>query len=329
MSSTHRILVTVVPFCEFDSRPLEMLRHSGAAFTLNPLGRKLKEDELADLIPGYDVLVASTEPITRRVLDRASNLKMIARVGIGLDSIDLQAVRERGIPITYTPDAPSDAVAELTVGQMVNLLRSSGRADRELRSGHWRRWVGRRLALQTIGIIGVGRVGKRVLRLLESWHPSRVLANDLSTDDATARTFGFEWTDKETIYREADVITIHVPLTHQTRHMVDERELSLMKPDAVIINMSRGGIIREDALANALRSRPEFSAAIDVFEEEPYGGALVHLPNCVLTCHMGSCSRDARLKMEFEATAEALRFVRGEPFANPVPDAEYQAQLKP
>lgn len=329
MTPPRKLLVTVVPFCEFDRRPLEMLESSGASFTLNPFGRKLKEDELAELVPDYDVLVASTEPITRKVLDNAPRLKMIARVGIGLDSVDLHAVRERGIQITYTPDAPSDAVAELTVGQMVAMLRFSGRADRELRTGTWRRWVGRRLALQTIGVIGVGRVGQRVLQLLQSWHPSRILANDLSMDPDLSRTLGFEWVEKEQIFREADVVTIHVPLTHQTRNMIGERELMMMKPDAVIVNMSRGGIIREDALAKTLRDRPEFSAAVDVFDEEPYAGDLTHLPNCALTCHMGSCSRDARLRMELEATAEALRYLRGENPLRPVPESEYQAQLKP
>jgi D-3-phosphoglycerate dehydrogenase len=209
---------------------------------------------------------------------------------------------------------------------MLALLRGTVNADRGMRQGVWNRWVGRRLNGHTIGVIGVGRVGRLVIRLLKGFQPARILANDLITDDSFAEQTGCIWIDKETIFREADIITLHVPLTRQTRYMIGKRELEIMKPDVILINTARGGIVDERALAAALRSRPAFSAAVDVFEEEPYTGELTTLENCLVSCHMASCTRDCRLQMELEAAQEVIRYFRGEPFAMPVPEGEYLLQ---
>jgi D-3-phosphoglycerate dehydrogenase len=325
--STGRVLITTAPFGEIDAEPLRLLQRENIAFTTNPFGRRLREDELAELIGPYEVLIAGTEPITEAVLELAPNLRLIARVGIGLDNVPLAVARERGIAVTYTPSAPSAAVAELAIGQMIALLRRTASADRGMRQGVWNRWIGRRLGLLTVGVIGVGRVGRLVIRHLQGWSPIRILAHDLKVDDEFAQWTGCMWTDPETIFREADIITLHVPLTPQTRSLVGKSELAMMKPDAILINTARGGIVDEAALADALRSRPTFSAAVDVFEQEPYGGELAALENCLLSCHMGSGTRDCRLRMESEAAQEVVRYFRGEPFATPVPETEYVIQV--
>jgi D-3-phosphoglycerate dehydrogenase len=321
-----RVLITVFPYGEIDRDPIDLLEKHNIAFSKNPVRRKLKEEELLEMIAPYEVLIAGTEPITERILDAAGNLRLIARVGIGLDSVPLAAARERGIFVTYTPSAPTAAVAELAIGQMLALLRRTMIADREMRQGVWRRWIGRRLGQITLGVIGVGRTGRAVIRHVQGFSPVRILTNDLMVDDEFSRRTGCIWTDKETIYREADVITLHVPLTPQTRNMIGESELAMMKPDAILLNIARGGIVDEAALASALRRRPAFSAAVDVFVEEPYSGELAELENCLLSCHMGSGTRDCRLRMELEAAEEVVRYFRKEPFANPVPEAEYALQ---
>jgi len=325
--STGRVLVTTVPFGEIDPQPIRLLEQGNLPFVINPFGRRLKEEELADMIEEYEVLIAGTEPITERVLRRAPNLRLIARVGIGLDNVALPVAREMGIAVTYTPDAPSAAVAELTIGQILALLRRTMQADRGMRQGVWHRWIGRRLGQLTVGVIGVGRVGRLVIRHLQGWSPMRILANDLVVDDEFGRMTGCVWTDRETILREADIITLHIPLTPQTMNFFGERELAMMKPDAILINMARGGIVNESALAVHLRNRPNFSAAVDVFVQEPYGGELAGLENCLLSCHMGSATRDCRLRMETEATQEVIRYFRGEAFSNMVPEAEYAIQV--
>jgi D-3-phosphoglycerate dehydrogenase len=325
---TRRILITTSPFGDSDPAALRVLDKEGIAYALNPYGRRLQAEELAELIGPYEVMIAGTEPITEAALDRAPNLRLIAHTGIGLDNIPLAAARARGIAVTYTPSAPSPAVAEFTIGQMLSLLRRSVHADRGLREGVWNRYVGRRLSGLTVGVIGVGRVGRLVIRHLQAFQPIRILANDVIVDDAFGDSMRFSWTDKETILRESDVVTLHVPLTRLTRDMISTAELEMMKPDAILINTARGGIIDEGALANALRSRPNFSAAVDVFEEEPYTGELAALENCLLSCHMASCTRDCRLQMEIEAVQEVIRYFRGEPFAIPVPEAEYLIQAE-
>ena len=323
---TKHILITTSPFADTDPIALRMLDAEGIAYTLNPVGRRLREQEIAELIEPYEVIIAGTEPITEAVLDRAPHLRLIAHTGIGLDNIALAAARARGSAVTYTPSAPSPAVAEFTIGQMLTLLRHTAIADRGMRQGIWERRIGRRLSGLTVGVIGVGRIGRRVIRHLEAFRPLRVLANDLIIDNDFSTATGCLWTDKRTIYLEADVITLHVPLTPQTRHMIARAELQLMKPDAVLINTSRGGIVDESALAAVLRERAAFSAAVDVFEEEPYSGELNGLENCLLSCHMASCTRDCRLQMEVEAVGEVIRYFRREPFLTPVPDAEYAIQ---
>ncbi len=324
---TGRVLVTTHPFGEIDRDPIELLEKQGIPFTLNPVKRRLREQELAEMIGPYEALIAGTEPITEAVLDRAENLRLIARVGIGLDSVALATARSRGIAVTYTPSAPSPAVAELAVAQMLALLRRTVTVDTEIRHGEWHRRIGRRLGRMTVGVIGAGRIGRLVIEHVKGWS-ARILANDLVRDPEFSRLSGCIWTDLETIYRDADIITLHVPLTSRTRGMIGARELALMKPDAILINTARGEIVDEAALVAALRSRPGFSAALDVFEEEPYSGELITLSNCILSAHMGSATRDCRLRMELEAAQEVVRHFRGEPFAIPVPEEEYAIQAE-
>jgi D-3-phosphoglycerate dehydrogenase len=324
--TTGRVLVTTFPFGEIDRDPIQLLETEKIPFTLNPAKRRLREDELASMIGPYEALIAGTEPITASVLENAPNLRLIARVGIGLDSVALEAARQRGIQVTYTPAAPSLAVAELAVGQMLSLLRGTFSVDHEIRNGIWHRRIGRRLGLMTVGIIGAGRIGRLVIDHLKGWCP-RILVNDLKHDpDLPVETC--IWAGKETIYREADIVTLHVPLTARTRGLIGRKELAMMKADSILINTARGEIVDESALADALRTRPGFSAAIDVFAEEPYAGELTSLNNCLLSAHMGSASRDCRLRMELEAAQEVLRYFRGQPPSVPVPEEEFFIQAE-
>ncbi len=324
-SPISRVIVTTVPFGAHDPRPLDLIQRAGIECAINPLGRKLRANEVAEVIRGFPVVIAGTEPITAQVMQAVPELRAICRVGIGLDSVDLSAARQRGIHVAYTPDGPSPAVAELTIGLIIDLLRGISPVDRNLRSGAWRRFAGWRVATATIGIIGVGRIGSRVIGHLRNGFPGvRILANDIEPNRALSETGVVEWTDKETIYRECDVISLHVPLTAETRNLVSAREIDLMKPTAALVNTARGGIVNEPDLAAALRAGRLRAAAIDVFAEEPYRGELVDIESAILTCHMGSMTADCRLRMEVEAAEEAVRFAKGEPFKSPVPEAEYR-----
>lgn len=321
-----KALITTVPFADKNPLPIQLLESAGIGYLVNPIGRKLKEDELAEMVGDFDVLIAGTEPITEEVMSRAPKLKLISRVGIGLDSVDLLAAERRGIQVSYTPDAPAPAVAELTVGMMLTLLRHVHLANAQMHRGEWHRYFGRRLSEVTIGIIGVGRIGSRVLQHLEGFGSPRVLANDLQPCVLDSQGAKVEWTDKETIYRDADLISLHLPLTAVTKNMIRYADLKAMKKEAVVINTSRGGIVNEADLARTLGEGHLSGAAIDVFEQEPYAGDLASIERCLLTSHMGSMSVDCRTRMEIEATEEAVRFLTGEPLSGVVPAEEYDVQ---
>ena len=321
-----KALITTVPFAHSNRLPIELLESAGVEYTINPLGRRLQEDELGEMIGDADVVIAGTEPITDRVMARARCLKLISRVGIGLDSVDLAAAGRRGIAVAFTPDAPAPAVAELAFGLMLALLRGVHVANLQLHAGKWHRHMGRRLAEVTVGIIGTGRIGARVLRRIPAFGTPRVLVNDLKPDLKLVPELKLEWVSKEDIYRNADVISLHVPLTTQTRNMIRREQLLQMKPDVLLINTSRGGIINERDLAETMRTGHIGGAAIDVFDHEPYAGELAGIDRCLLTAHMGSMSVDCRTRMEIEATEEAVRFLQGKPLQSPVPAQEYELQ---
>jgi D-3-phosphoglycerate dehydrogenase len=243
-----------------------------------------------------------------------------------LDSVDLLAAEERGIQVSYTPDAPAPAVAELTLGLMLSLLRHVQVSNLQMHNGGWERQFGRRVALCKVGIIGMGRIGTGVLRHLAGFGCAEVLVNDLEEKDINTHGLPMRWCDKETIYREADIITLHVPLTAQTHNMIGRNQLAIMQDDAILINTARGGIVNESDLYAVLQSGRLAGAALDVFEQEPYAGSLGKIERCILTSHMGSMSVDCRSKMEIEATEEAIRFLSGRPLEGEVPDEEYQVQ---
>jgi D-3-phosphoglycerate dehydrogenase len=321
-----KALITTVPFGDKCRQPLDALEAAGVEYVINPLRRKLKEEELAEMVSDFDVLIAGTESITDRVLSCGSKLKLISRVGIGLDSVDLLSAKERGIIVSYTPDAPAPAVAELTIGLMLSLLRSVHIVNTQMHRGDWQRHFGRRLSEITIGIIGVGRIGGGVIRHLSGFGTPRIMVNDIESKISTSANPNMEWAKIEDIYRHADVISLHVPLTAQTKNMIRREHLLQMKSDALIINTSRGGIINEKDLAEVLIAGHLGGAAMDVFEQEPYAGELANIERCLLTSHMGSMSIDCRTRMEIEATEEAMRFLRGEPLKGLVPQVEYEVQ---
>jgi D-3-phosphoglycerate dehydrogenase len=261
------------------------------------------------------------------VMTNAPRLKLISRVGIGLDNVDLMAAERRGIKVSYTPDAPAPAVAELTIGLMFSLMRSVHVANAQMHCGEWHRYFGRRIADLTVGVVGAGRIGGRVLGHLAALGAGRLLVNEI--DPTAFECDGIaaaEQVDLDIIYRESDIVSLHVPLTAQTKNMVRREHLLLMKPDAMIVNTARGGIINEDDLADVLSVGHLSGAAVDVFCEEPYSGRLASIERCLLTSHMGSMSIDCRTRMEIEATEEAIRYLTGKRLQGLVPEAEYQVQ---
>lgn len=320
-----KVLVTTHPFGQIDELPIRLLEKSGVDFTINPLGRKFTESDLIEFVQQFDILIAGTEPITSNVINSAGKLKLISRVGIGLDNIDLVAAKRKGIVISYTPDAPAPAVSELTVGLIFSLLRFIHLSNLKMHRSEWKRYFGRRISDVTFGIIGAGRIGSRVIESLLLLGARNILVNDLDMNISIkyAKNGKISFVEKDQIYRNCDVISLHVPLTKFTENLINKNVLSIMKREAVLVNTSRGGVVDESALADSLLSGFIGGAAIDVFSEEPYNGPLSLVENCLLTSHMGSMSVDCRGKMEIEATEEAIRFIKGETLQQVIPNELY------
>lgn len=315
-----KILISTSPFCEYSHTPYDLLEACPEIeFTNNPFGRKLSEAELAGLIGPFHGIIAGTELISEKVLRNAPNLKIISRVGVGLDSVDLLEARRRNIAVAYTAEAPALAVAELTIGLMLNLLRKISQSDRFMREGHWKRFFGGRIGGATIGIIGCGRIGKLVAKRLQVFDPKQILVYDIKP----VKVDGVVQVPLDLLLQESDVISLHTPLTKQTVNLINNASFKLMKSNSLIINTARGGIINEADLLAALNNNTIQGAAIDVFEQEPYTGPLSQLNNCILTSHMGSMSFDCRTRMEIEATQDLIHFFKTSQLLQPVPEHEY------
>lgn len=316
-----RVLIATYPFSEAGSKPLDLLRETGWELIANPFGRRFKAGEVENFLEGVDGVIAGTEPYTEKTLAKAGRLKVIARVGIGLDNVDFDACVKRDIAVTYTPDAPSQGVAELTVANILNLSRHILASDRSVRAGAWNRLMGKLLSELVIGVVGVGRIGKKVCRLLQPFEP-KLIACDLVPDEAFGRQMGLCWASKVDLFRQADLVTLHIPNNRRNHYYVDRQTLALMKTGSALINTSRGGVVDTLALTDALAQRHLGGAALDVFEDEPYEGPLIHMDNVVLTAHIGASACASRYLMELGAAEDCVRVLRGLPPLMPAPASE-------
>ena len=299
-----KLVISTSSFDVEGNSSLNHLVNSGMHIVRNSYKRKLTEDEAIELL-GEDTIgmIAGIEPLTERVFSSAKNLKVVSRCGAGLDSVELAAAKLHGISVFNTPEAPAQAVAELTMGLMLAALRRICQTDRLLRINEWPRMQGQLFAAQTVGIIGLGHIGKRVARLSQAFD-ARVIAHDPHIDPTS---HGVESVSLEELFAEANVISLHVPYTTDTHHLLDAKSFARMKPGSIIINAARGGLIDETALDEALISGHLGMAALDVFEQEPYHGPLTKNDRMILTSHIGSLAKESRKCMELEAAENLLK----------------------
>jgi len=306
-----RILITTTSFAKDNVSPLDLLQKAGYETIINPYGRKLTEDEVLNLLLEVKPvgMIAGVEPITARVLQLAVGLKVISRCGVGLENVDLNVARSLGITVTNTPDAPTEAVAELTIGLIFNLLRKISFLDRELRSGNWIKETGSLVQGKKTGIIGLGRIGKRVAEMLLALG-AKVAGTDIQPD--------YEWLQKkqvplvglEELLKQSEILCLHVSHAAGNAHLIGRKELEAMPKGAYLINTSRGEVIDHDALYSILTNGHLAGAALDVFDHEPYTGPLTQLDNVILTPHIGSYAREARVEMEIQAAENLIEELR-------------------
>lgn len=312
-----KVFISTHPFSSTSLEPMRLLRYNEFEVCLNPFEHKITTEGLAQELKDADILIAGTEKITEQVFLNAPKLKMISRVGIGLDGIDFDLCEKYGVRVAYTPDAPTMAVAELCVGMILDLSRQITHTDRNIRKGIWKRHMGTLLYGKTIGIFGMGRIGKSLVHLLAPFNV-KFMVHDIDPDIAFSRLHRVELATKVDVLKYSDIVSVNLPLKEDTYDYITARELDLMQRHAILINSARGGIVNEDDLYEALRSGMIAGAGVDVFEVEPYNGVLCELDNCLLTCHMGASTVDSRTDMEVQAVEEVIRFKQNRPLKNEV-----------
>jgi D-3-phosphoglycerate dehydrogenase len=257
------------------------------------------------------IVVRSPTKLTADVIAAGAKLRYIGRAGVGVDNIDLDAASERGIVVMNSPGGNTVSTAEHTIALILALARHIPQAHRSVTDGGWDRkaYRGNELSGKTLGVIGLGRVGREVARRMRAFD-MRVLGADPYVNTATAAESGAELVDLETVLRDSDLVTVHVPLSDDTRTLIGQMELENMRDGAFVVNCARGGVVSEDALLGALESGKLAGAALDVYENEPPGDhPLFRHPRCVFTPHLGAATAEAQIRVAVEAAecvAEAL-----------------------
>ena len=290
----------------------------GATLEFSPFPGRRPPGELARLLRNADAMLASTDPMTAEVLDQAPKLKLIARVGVGFDTVDVAAASNRGVAVTVTPGANEHAVADYALAGMLGLLRGIVHNHVTTAAGRWDRRPGTDLTGKTVGIVGMGRIGKLVARRLAGFDV-RLLAHDVYQDPAFAAQYGVQYSPLDDLLADADIVTFHVLLTPATTHLLNARRLAMMKPTAVVVYTCRGPVIDERALAHALTAGRLAGAALDVFAEEPPGDSpILSAPNVLLSPHIAGITRESSRRMAEMAVAEVARSLQGLPPLHPV-----------
>lgn len=306
------ILVTLSTFGAQGRTPVELLERSGHPFRLNTTGARITRDLLAELGADATAVVAGVEPYDAAMLARLPRLRCIARCGVGTDSIDHDAARERGIAILNTPDSPTDAVAELALAMMLALSRDLVRQTGLMHDRRWDRVEARLLRGKRVGILGLGRIGRHVAELLRPFGAD-LLGTDPLADQAWARMAGVRVVGLEELLSQADILTVHTAGTAGTPLRLGPAELARLPQRAIVLNLARGGVIDEAALLEALRSGRLSGAGLDVYSEEPYRGPLCDLDNVILTPHAATLTVETRLAMETEAVSRLLDHLAARP----------------
>ncbi|MGI0029109.1 MAG: D-2-hydroxyacid dehydrogenase [Nitrososphaera sp.] len=308
MQASGRVLV-----CDaIDQAGIDSMKRSGLSVVYKP---EIKPAELISSVKDYHVIVVrSRTKVTKEVVDAAANAKIIARVGVGLDNIDVTAAESRNIKVINAPEAASTAVAELAIGLMISLARSIPRADSETKKGNWikKELMGTQLSGKYLGIIGVGNIGRNIGRMAKALRMNLIGHDIYPIPREFISETGMIVTDLNTLLESSDFVTCHVPATPETTHMFNSERLARMKPTAYLINTSRGEIIDENALCEALKSGRLAGAALDVYETEPpTNRELLALPNLICTPHIGAQTKEAQQLASTVIAEKIIQILRG------------------
>jgi len=293
----------------FEDEGKEILIKEG--FQVDEVG-KISKEELLNIISPYDVLIVrSGTKVTREVIEKGENLKIIGRAGVGLDNIDIEAATEYGIIVMNAPEGNTISAAEHTIALIFSLARNIPIANQTLKNGKWekKKFVGTELYGKTLGIIGLGRIGKRVANLAKGIG-MKVIGYDPYVIEEEIRELGITMVNFEGVLKQADILTFHLPLTEETYHMISDKEFEIMKDGVMIVNCARGGIIDEEALVRYLKKGKVKGAALDVFEKEPIESSpLFEFENVIVTPHLGASTKEAQINVACQLATQIVEAI--------------------
>ena len=316
-----RIMVCCYPFCHTNNDAKILLKNTGWDIIFNPFQRIMTMEEKIFLGRDVEGIVVGSEDISEFV-EKNKKLQFISRTGVGLDNIPFQTCHKRNIVVHYTPDAVTLGVAEAVIGTMIIACRFFSQANFNIRKGIWKRYVGYSIKESTIGLIGFGRIGKKVAQLLSSFQPASILVNDIADVSHSIREIKKNYgitihnVSIEELCQNSDIVSLHIPMNQKNETFFDRSKFALLKKGAFFINFSRGGIVDEEELYKNLTHKKIQGAALDVFKKEPYQGKLCSLKNVFLTSHMGSCTQYNRHAMEYQACEAVVKYFRKEKLSN-------------
>ena len=304
-----KVLASPSSIGQIDLKPFELLESYGYEVVKNPYGRKLTEQETITLAKDCVGIVAGVESLNSTVLDALPILKCISRVGVGMDSVDIPYAESKGIKVLNTPEGPTRAVAEFTLGLTLSLLRKIPNAHLDLKNKIWKKQTGSLLLGKKVGVLGLGRIGRMVAESFKALG-NPVCGFDLYPNKEWAKQKGVDIIEFEELLSTCDILTIHVPGNKDGSAIIGRNQLTLLKRECFVINVSRGGVIDEDALYDALKTEKLAAVALDVFSKEPYDGKLCKLENVILTPHIGSYAKEGKLKMEVDAAQNLINALK-------------------
>ena len=284
---------------------MDVLKNKGIYVEQNKKGRKLRSKEVIDILRDYDGVIAGTELYTKEILREIPNIKVISRLGVGMDNIDLEFAKSIGIKVYKSNTTPALSVAELTLGFILDLLRKINRQNNQLKTGVWNKQMGELLTGKTLGIVGMGNIGKQLVKILKGFNLN-IIGHDLNWDKSFAKEYNIQYAELDFLLQKSDIVSIHLNLTRDTNRLFNHNAFRKMKKNAIFINASRGEIINEADLIKALDEKLIKGVALDVFENEPYNGSLVNYDNVILTPHIGAYAKEIRMKMELEAAKNLI-----------------------
>jgi len=307
MKTTYKILITPRSFGKSSSKPLDLLKEKGYEVVQNPYGRIMTRQEMMKHIVDVDGIIVGVDPLDREVLACGKRLKAISKYGVGTDNIDVEYAKEKNIPVMRTVGANAEAVADFTFALMLAVARRIVEIDAGCRKLNWNKITSIEVHGKTLGLIGLGAIGKKVARRAAGFD-MKVLAFDTFKDEVYAKENGITYVTLEELLKESDFISLHLPLTDETRNLISYEQFKMMKPMAVIVNTARGGIIDENALLWALKEKRIWGAGIDVFEEEPpKNSELLKMDNIVIGSHCAASTYEAIEKMGMMAAENLIQ----------------------